>query len=44
MGKNRQICAFLSKQGRYEPEGDDDEKKFFTQTYYRYMPYTAKKF
>ena len=37
MGKNRQIYAFLTNKGHQELEGDDGEKNFFTQRYYRYM-------
>ena len=44
MGKNRQIYAFLTNKGHQELECDDGEKNFFTQRYYRYMPYTAKTF
>ena len=44
MVKNRQIHVFLNEEGRHELEGGDDEKKLFTQRYYRYLPHTAKTF
>ena len=44
MGGNRQIWAFLSNRVPTELRGARDKKIFFTERYFRYMPYTQKTF